>query len=87
MSEDPQQSLEMVERLRDYEPFGWYLSKQLSVLSEMENSCLDPAVTPEVRETRFQQYRGARALFVAFEQLEAGLRLGIAQKKKNEDAK
>lgn len=87
MSEDPQQSLEMVERLRDYEPFGWYLSKQLSELTKMENACLDPKVSPEVREVRFQQYRGAKALFASFEQLLAGLRLGIAQKKKAEDAK
>jgi hypothetical protein len=83
MEYDAEQTLEMVERLRDYEPFLWFKSVSLASLEKMGQSCLDQSVPKETREERFQQYLGAKVMATLLDSIEQGLRLGIAQKKKN----
>jgi hypothetical protein len=83
MEYDAEQTLEMVERLRDFEPYLWLKSVSLNSLEKMGQACLDQSVSKEIREERFQQYLGAKVMATLLETLEQGLRLGIAQKKKN----
>ncbi|NDB94973.1 MAG: hypothetical protein EBZ78_02250 [Verrucomicrobia bacterium] len=84
---DSELMLENVERLREFEPFVWYREVMGKALSKMANLCLDSSVTQEERERRFQQYVGASTLDRIFDEMDKGLRLGLAQKKKAEDAK
>lgn len=84
---DSELMLENVERLREFEPFVWYRDMMEKALSKMANQCLDQSVSPEEREKRFQQFVGATTLDSIFEEMDRGLRLGLAQKKKAEDAK
>lgn len=84
---DSELMLENVERLREFEPFIWYRGVTERALRQMANQCLDASVTPEEREKRFQQFVGASSLDRIFGEMDKGLRLGLAQKKKAEDAK
>ena len=83
MNADADLSLEMVDRLRGYEPFIWYRTKVNENLTSMAVSCLDESVSKEVREERFHQYIGGQRVSLILDNLETGLRNGIAQRNKN----
>lgn len=80
---DAEQTLEMVERLGEYEPFRWFQGVSSEALARMGETVLDANATKEIREERFQQFLGAKSMANLFESYEQGLRLGLAQKKKN----
>ena len=83
MNADADLSLEMVDRLRGYEPFIWYKTKIAENLRSMADLCLDESVSKETREERFHQYVGGLRVSLILDNLETGLRNGIAQRNKN----